>query len=57
MTYYRPRNNAEAEWLPLSYAPRTMEHCESLVEYYEGQWGSYYSYKILPASETATAIY
>ena len=57
MTYFRKRNDPFGEWKALSYAPRTMEHCESLIEYYEGQWGNYYSYRILPAAEMETAVF
>ena len=57
MTYYRKRTDVDGEWKPLSYAPRTMEHYKSLVEYYEGQWGNYYSYTILPAASMAEAIF
>ena len=33
-------------WTKLPYAPRGYHECEQLVEYYESEWGSLYSYTI-----------
>jgi hypothetical protein len=41
-----PDNMWSKCWIDMPYAPRSFEACESLQEYYEGEWGNIYEYKI-----------
>ena len=42
------KNEAEALWSPLPYAPReSYEEAEALQDYYEGEWGTLYEYSIV----------
>ena len=43
------RRLADGEyWTKLPQAPRGYSDCESLVEYYESEWGRLYEYQITP---------
>lgn len=49
MTYLvwaRKRNDSTALWADLPHAPRNRRDAESLIDYYEGEWGQLYEYEI-----------
>lgn len=46
LVWARKRNDADALWFDLPYAPRSRAGCEALVDYYEGEWGQLYEYEI-----------
>jgi len=46
LVWARKLNDPTALWFDLPYAPRSKSDCESLVEYYEAEWGSLYEYEI-----------
>ena len=33
-------------WSKMPYAPRSYSENEALIDYYQGEWGNLYSYKI-----------
>ena len=37
-------------WFDLPYAPRSYSEMEDLIEYYEGEWGSLYEYRIVSSN-------
>lgn len=45
-----PTNEWSNCWQDMPYAPRSFTDCESLVDYYEGEWGNLYSYCIRSAA-------
>lgn len=38
-------------WHKMPYAPRSYEACEPIIEAYEDEWGSFYTYEITPNND------
>lgn len=48
------REGPEAgHWVDMPYGPRSYDDCESIIDYYKGEWGNFYSYRILSAADTS----
>ena len=45
----RRTNDDSALWAAMPYAKRSKQECETLVEYYEEEWGSLYDYEVVLA--------
>ena len=48
LLWYKLAKDEEAEWRPMSYAPRELDKCELLLDHYSHEWKDYYTYQILP---------
>ena len=40
----------DSDWFEMSYPPRSLQDCEELIEYYEEEWGHFYSYRVLQST-------
>ena len=50
------RNTPDAVWTDLPHSPRDRWGAESLIDYYEGEWGSLYDYVAVPCGMTPHTI-
>ena len=48
--WYKRRNDKSAHWERMPYAGRSFIDAESLLEYYERDWGNVYQYQVLPST-------
>ena len=48
LVWARKRNDADALWFDLSYGPRYRDDAESLIDYYQSEWGNLYEYRLVP---------
>ena len=46
------RNTPDAVWADMPYAPRARWDAESLIDYYEREWGNLYEYVAVPCGMT-----
>lgn len=44
----RRTNDSDALWSDMPYAPRYLDECERLVDYYEDHFKDQYQYEIVP---------
>ena len=52
--WFRLRNDPDALWGDMSYAPRYFYEAEELLRHYEEEWGDMYEYEIHPGGLTPT---
>ena len=48
--WVRSKTDKQSEWFRMPYAERSYLECEQLLAFYEADWGSYYSYQVLPST-------
>ena len=46
LVWCRKRNQSDALWTDLPYGPRYRDDAESLIDYYQSEWGNIYEYEI-----------
>ena len=52
----RPKSGDNHYWTKLTYAPRGYHECEQLVDIYEEEWGTHYSYEITADSDICRPV-
>ena len=48
--WVRRKTDEPSEWFRMPYAERSYLECEQLLANYEADWGSHYSYQVLPSN-------